>query len=80
MFNSTFFVSVMCSVGLDAAVRTGAFVIFSSRFVKSFHFFSALSEAAILIFLAWFVDRLQKAFHVDVIGQCTDAMMTPWLA
>ena len=32
-------------------MRTGAFVIFSSRFVKSFRFFSAPSVVAILIFL-----------------------------
>ena len=57
-------------------MSTGAFVIFSSRLVKLFRFFSAPSVVAILF--SWFLACFQKAFHLE-IGQCTDAMMTPWL-
>ena len=40
------------STGSDAAARTGAFVIFSCRFVKSLCIFSTSSVVAIFIFLA----------------------------
>ena len=65
--------SSFLSPGSDAALRKGAFAIFSCP--SSNHSASFPHRVWWLFLFSWLLVHLQKAFHLQV-GQCTDAMTT----